>query len=98
MRIRKKGGSYMTTKKSKIPTFKSLEEEANFWETHSFADYWDEFEPVDLVVHLTKPKTETLVLRVSKDVKNALEKAAKRRGLTTSTLARILLTEKLKTV
>ena len=88
----------MTMKKSKIPKFKSIEEEAEFWDTHSFADYWDEFKPVDLVVELSKPKEETLVLRLTKDVKNKLEQKAKDKGVTISTLARILLTEKLRTI
>ena len=30
----------------KIPDFKTAEEEAEFWETHSVSDYWDEFKPV----------------------------------------------------
>ena len=88
----------MKTKKSKIPTFKSIAEEAEFWDTHSFTDYWDELKDVDLVVDLAKPKEETLVLRVNKDVKNKLEKEAKNKGITISTLARILLTEKLRTI
>ena len=88
----------MTMKKSRIPKFKSIEEEAEFWDTHSFADYWDEFKPVDLVVELSKPKEETLVLRLTKDVKNKLEQKAKDKGVTISTLARILLTEKLRTI
>ena len=38
-----------TTKpsKSRIPEFKSIEEEAEFWDTHSTADFEDEFEDVD---------------------------------------------------
>ena len=32
--------------KSRIPTFTSREEEAIWWETHSIADYMDEFEIV----------------------------------------------------
>lgn len=88
----------MTMKKSRIPKFKSIEEEAKFWDTHSFADYWDEFKPVDLAVELSKPKEETLVLRVTKEVKNKLEEKARDKGITTSTLARILLTEKLRTI
>jgi hypothetical protein len=88
----------MTMKKSKIPKFKSITEEAAFWDTHSFAAHWDEFEPVDVVVELSKPKEETLVLRVNKDVKKQLEQKAKDKGVTISTLARILLTEKLRTI
>ena len=31
---------------SRIPEFASIEEEAAFWDTHSTADYEDEFKPV----------------------------------------------------
>ncbi len=34
-------------KKKKLPDFKTAEDEANFWDTHSAADYWHELEPVD---------------------------------------------------
>ena len=85
-------------KKSRIPKFKTIQEEADFWDTHSFADYWDEFEDVEIVVDLHKPKEETLIVRLQKSLKEKLEKLAKRRGVSLSTLARILLTERLKTV
>ena len=88
----------MPTKERKIPKFKSVEEEAKYWDTHSFADHWDEFKPVDVVVELAKPKQETLVVRLSKDLKQKLEKKAQDKGVRTSTLARILLTEKLRTI
>lgn len=81
----------------KIPKFKSLEEEANFWDTHSFADYWDEFEDVDLVVKLSKPKQETLVLRLQKDIKDRMKKVARQKGLAISALARLWILEKLHT-
>jgi len=29
-----------------VPDFKTAEEEAGFWETHSVSDYWDELELV----------------------------------------------------
>lgn len=83
-------------KKSEIPKFKSLEEEARFWDTHSFADYWDEFGNVDLVVDLQKPKEEILVLQVQKDIKDKLEKIAKNKGLNISSLARLWLMERLQ--
>ena len=82
-------------KKRKIPNFKSLKEEAKFWETHSLADYWADFENVKLVVSLEKPKEETLVLRIQRSLKDRLEKLAKTEGISTSSLVRMWLTEKL---
>jgi len=80
---------------NKIPTFKTVEEEARFWDTHSFADYWDELEDVDLTVELHKPKEETLVVRLQKNVKDRLGRIAKQKGLHVSALARMWLTERL---
>jgi len=37
---------------SKIPEFKTLEEEVNFWESNSSADYWNEFEEVEIEIDL----------------------------------------------
>lgn len=31
---------------NKLPEFKSLEEESDFWDTHSVVDFWDELEDV----------------------------------------------------
>ena len=86
----------MKTKKSRIQKFKNIEEEARFWDTHSFADYWDEFKDVDLVVDLKKPKEETLILRLQKGLKKKLESKARSKGLSTSSLARMWLIEKLQ--
>lgn len=85
----------MKKKVSRISKFKTIEEEAKFWDTHSFADYWDEFKDVDLMVELHKPKEETLVLRLQTSIKNRLEKIAKNKGLSVSSLARMWLMEKL---
>ena len=37
-----------TKKQSRIPTFNSREEEAEFWDTHDTADFEDEFEPMNV--------------------------------------------------
>lgn len=86
----------MTKKKSRIPKFKSIREEAEFWDTHSFADYWDELEDVDLVFELDKPRDETIVLRVQGDIKERIERLARSKGLNLSTLARVWFMEKLR--
>lgn len=86
----------MKKKVSKIPEFKNREEEAKFWDTHSFADYWEEFKDVDLVVELHKPKDETIIVRLQKGLKGKLEKIARSKGLNMSSLARLWLMEKLQ--
>lgn len=82
--------------KSKIPSFASYEEEANFWDTHSVTDFEDETDDVDIVVQLEKPRNETLILRIQKSLKDRLASIANKKGLTTSTLARIWLAERLR--
>jgi hypothetical protein len=32
----------------KIPDFKSLEEASDYWDTHSFAEYIEDTEPVEI--------------------------------------------------
>ena len=82
-------------KRNRIPKFKTIAEEARFWDTHDFTEFWDELEDVDIVFELNKPRTESLVLRVQKDIKERLQKVARSKGLNVSTLARMWLMEKL---
>lgn len=82
-------------KKSKIPNFKSYEEEAKFWDTHDFTEFADELEDVDLVVQLNQPKETTLILRLQKKLKDRLVMVAKAKGVRVSALARMWITEKL---
>lgn len=79
-----------------IPKFKTLAEEAKFWDTHSFADYWDQFQDMNLVVELHKPAEETLILRIQKTLKNQLAKIAKKKGVSVSSLSRMWLMERLR--
>ncbi|MEK9143568.1 MAG: CopG family antitoxin [Patescibacteria group bacterium] len=89
-----KGPKYPTNATGKIPAFKNYEEEANFWDTHSFTEFEDELEDVDIVFELDKPREEALVLRVQKNLKKAIEKIARRNALNPSALMRMWLTEK----
>src|SRR3989344_3447686 len=95
MAVKKKGKIYMK-KKTRIPEFKTYEEEANFWDTHSVTDFEDETEDVEIIFELNKPRDETLVVRLQKDFKEKLEKFARSKGLNVSTLARMWLMEKLQ--
>lgn len=93
-----KGPAYPSRASGKIPVFNSYKEEANFWDAHSVTDFEDQTEDIDIVFELDKPKEESLILRVQKDLKKKLIKIAKTKGVTVSTLSRIWLTEKLRSV
>ena len=90
----------MKKKKFKFPDFDKMtyEEEAKWWDTHDWGEFWDELEDVNIVFDLKKPREETLVVRLQKDFKERLERIAQSKGLNISTLARMWLLEKLRTV
>lgn len=53
----------------KIPDFKSIEEAAEYWDTHSIADYIDDTEPVEIEVCLG---TRKILLEIDKDLSEKL--------------------------
>jgi len=69
------------------------EEIAQFWETHSSADYWDELEPVE--VEIVRPEREVVALRLDKPILEQVKAIAAAKGLGYTTLLRIWIKEKL---
>lgn len=90
----------MTTKerrmkpKEPIPEFASREEEAEFWDTHDLADYWDEFKPVD--VRFAKNLSEGITIRLDSETLAKLRSRAKEKGIGPTTLARMWILEHLQ--
>ena len=80
----------------KIPKFKSIKEEAKFWDSHDVTDYLSLLKPVSLKVKLEDKKDQILTIRVQPTLKNRMEKIANNYGINLSTLARIWLIDKLK--
>lgn len=68
----------------KVPKFKTIEEIANFWDTHSTADYPDFWKPV-----------YEEIITLDEDTVKAVKKVAKKKGLRTETAARMLIRERL---
>lgn len=83
----------MTRKKSRIPEFKSYEEEAAFWDTHSFADYWDELKPVK--VKFARNLSHITHVRFDDQTLADLEAEADKKGVGTGTLIRMWIKERL---
>jgi len=80
-------------KKKRIPQFKSDEECAQFWETHSIVDYMDEFEEADDII-FEKPQKQVVTLRLERAFIQKLKAMARHKGLPYSSLIRMWLVEK----
>ena len=76
-----------------IPDFKSMEEEAKFWDTHSLADYWDEFKTVK--VRFAKNLSEGVTVRFDPVTSNKLRVEAHQKGIGPTTLIRMWILERL---
>lgn len=94
----------MSKKKLPIPDFKSIEEMAQFWDTHDSEDYqWEPVTDVKFSKNLksvyiggVKPsKSRVVQMRLDEETISAMEKVARQKGVGTSTAARILLREHL---
>jgi predicted DNA binding CopG/RHH family protein len=83
-----------TTTKKRIPEFTTTDEEAAFWDTHSTADYEDEFKPVR--VRFAKKLSEGLTIRLDPDTLEKVRAEAHERGIGATTLIRMWVLEHVK--
>jgi hypothetical protein len=82
--------------KSRIPNFKTIEEEADFWDTHSSEEFADELTPVDDVRFVRVNNKKALTVRIEDDTYEELSREAREKGIGPSTLARMLILEHLQ--
>jgi hypothetical protein len=75
--------------------FATIEEAAEFWDTHDLADYWDLTEEVDFEVNLRRRRYP---VALDPELAEKLAKEARQRGLSTETLVNLWLNEKLQQV
>jgi hypothetical protein len=87
-----------TKVKSRIPDFATIEEMAEFWDTHDASEYQDELEPVEFEIAKPLKSTWMLSIRLDKETFDALREIAKPKGLGASTLARMWILEELARV
>lgn len=71
-----------------VPKFKSIEEMADFWDTHSTADYPDFWEPVINFEGV-------VALRVDQKTADAVQKMARQKKMNVSDTVRMLIRERL---
>jgi hypothetical protein len=75
-----------------ISKARTLEEIAEFWDTHSLAEYWDQTHEVEFEVRAKRRRRVTLV----PEVYARLEVQASARGIQPETLVNLWLAERLQ--
>ncbi len=67
----------------KIPKFKTDEEAARFWETHSFEDYYEDYykDTEDAAIRFVKRPKRTVAIRLDAVDIKSVEVIAERKGL-----------------
>lgn len=85
----------MTNELKDIPTFKSEEEEREFWASHDSTEYvdWDKAEAV--VLPKLKPSTKTISLRLPELMLNELRVIANKRDVPYQSLIKMFLKERI---
>lgn len=73
--------------------FANIEEAAEFWDTHSLADYWDLTEEVDAQVHVQQRR---YLVALAPDLAERLAAVAHIQGVSTETLVNLWLSERLQ--
>ncbi len=79
-----------------IPRFKNEDEERDFWATHDFTDYIDNFKRVELDLSKLKPSTETISLRLPQYLLARIKQIAHFKDVPYQSLMKIFLAEKVK--
>ena len=90
-------------KQSRIPTFKSYQDEATFWDTHSVTEFVDELKPVQIVYRPEASRTKkaharydaVVHVKISAQLKQLLDQKAKAQDSSVSALLRLWVHQKL---
>jgi predicted HicB family RNase H-like nuclease len=73
----------------KVPDFKSVKDEAQFWEEHSVADYWEDLEESD--DRFERPALTPVTIRSDPIVLKKIKMLARKRGISYNAYTRYLL-------
>ncbi|MGH2557503.1 MAG: CopG family antitoxin [Thermomicrobiales bacterium] len=80
---------------SRIPSFRTIAEEAEFWDTHDITEFADELDEVTDVVFGSVQSKDALVLRFVGDDLTALVERAREEDVSPATLVRGWVLERL---
>jgi CopG antitoxin of type II toxin-antitoxin system len=83
-----------TKERDPIPEFNTLADIAEFWDSHSTADYGDLTHDVQFDVKLRESRADYEAVKLVPELGETLQALAQARGVTVETLVNVWLTEK----
>ena len=78
----------MSERKSYISKTQNYEKIAEFWDTHTLSDYWDQAEPVEFEVDI---QSEVIYYAVDRELSAKIQYIAKKHGISADTLINLWL-------
>jgi len=79
-----------------IPEMNSYAKMAEFWDSHSLADYWDQTEPAEF--QIAPDARRRYLVAVDPDLLQRAQRVARTRGLSTESLINLLLEQRVREV
>ncbi len=86
----------MDSEKKTIPEFKSYKEIADFCDTQSLADYWDQTDPAEF--EISPEVHRRFLVPLDRHLLTRVHSAAHHRGVSTESLINLLVEQELKEV
>jgi predicted DNA binding CopG/RHH family protein len=86
----------INTMKKKIPTFKTEQEEAEFWDIHDSTEYLDDTEPINTFFIDSRPPKKQISLRLDEMAIKKLKVVAQDKGIGYQTMIRMWVMERLQ--
>ena len=81
------------SKVKKVPTFKTEQEEREFWETHDSSDYVDWAKAESVSLSNLKPSTKTISLRLPEGLLDSIKIEANKRDMPYQSLIKVWLAD-----
>jgi hypothetical protein len=83
----------MSADKQQIPELNRYDEIAEFWDSHSTADYWEQTHPVEF--EISSQARRRYLVAVDPGLLLRIQQLAQRRGIATESLVNLLLEQRL---
>lgn len=83
-------------KLTQVPKFKSIQEEADFWDTHSVLDFPDQFKVVKMDFSALKPSIERVTFRLPSSMLQSIKIMANKRDVPYQSFVKTILADRIK--